>query len=61
MVADGNPVGSGQRVEGRPWSVATSYTVTSGNLNNITVYGLASQTQASGWKDYSTVAGPITG
>jgi len=37
-----------------------SYSVTTGNLNGFTVYGLASQTQISGWPDYSAVAGPVT-
>jgi hypothetical protein len=40
---------------------APSYSVSSGNLNGITVWAMASQAQASNWKDYSTVAGPITG
>jgi hypothetical protein len=37
-----------------------SFTVASGNLNGTTVYGQASQVEVSGWKDYSTIAGPIT-
>ena len=38
-----------------------SYSVLSGNLNGVTVYGQATQTQTtSGWKDRSTIAGPIT-
>jgi hypothetical protein len=39
-----------------------SYSVTStNNLNGVTVYGLAQQRQTSGWTDYSTVFGPMTG
>jgi hypothetical protein len=38
-----------------------SYTASSGNLNGVTVWGQASQLETSGWRDYSTIAGPITG
>jgi hypothetical protein len=37
-----------------------SFTVASGNLNGITVYGQASQLEVSAWKDYSSIGGPIT-
>jgi hypothetical protein len=37
-----------------------SFSVMSGNLHSITVYGQASQLEVSAWKDYSTIAGPIT-
>jgi hypothetical protein len=36
-----------------------AYSAQSGNLNGATVYGLASQTENSGWPDYSAVAGPV--
>jgi hypothetical protein len=41
-------------------SGSPSFTTASGNLNGITVYGQASQLEVSGWKDYSSIAGPIT-
>jgi hypothetical protein len=44
-----------------PTAAAGSYTVTSANLKDVTVWGRASQTQTSGWTDTSTTAGPITG
>jgi hypothetical protein len=38
-----------------------SYTTSqSGNLNGVAVWGRAVQTEISGWKDYSSIAGPLT-
>jgi hypothetical protein len=44
-------------------AAAGAYTVltpTGTNFKNVTVYGRASQTQSSGWIDYSAIAGPLT-
>jgi hypothetical protein len=41
-------------------SGSPSYSVTSGNLNGITVWGHAVQTETSGWKDYSSISGSVT-